>query len=60
MITNPDQVVAKLHYPMRVDGLTKVMKGLAKIYGEGLVIITGGPLWEDGWMVIATPEERTT
>lgn len=53
MITDPAAVVAKLAYPMRVTGLTKVMKGLAKIYGDDLVIITDGPLFEHGWMIVA-------
>jgi hypothetical protein len=31
------------------------------MYGDGLVIITAGPLWESGWLVIATPDDdRTT
>lgn len=54
MITNPDLVVAELRYPIRVDGLTKVMRGLCKIYGAAdLVIVTDGPLWRDGWMTVA-------
>jgi len=57
MITDPDSVVAQLRYPMRVDGLTKVMRGLSRLYDDDrLVIVTDGPLWREGWMTIA----RTT
>ena len=60
MITDPACVVAKLHYPMRITGLTKVMSGLAKLYGDDLVIITDGPLFEHGWMIVAQPDLTKT
>ena len=52
-----DRVVAKLRFPIDLgsNGLIQVVKGLQKIYGKGLVIVTDGPAWEDGWMIIATP-----
>ena len=54
MITDPSLVVARLAYPMGVTGLTGIMKGIAKVYhDEDLVIVTDGPLWRAGWMVVA-------
>ena len=54
MITDPSLVVAQFAYPMGVTGLTDVMKGLAKVYRDkDLVIVTDGPLWRPGWMVVA-------
>lgn len=53
MIENPERIVAQLRLPARIDGIDKVVGGLESMYGSGLVIITDGPLWRDGWMVIA-------
>lgn len=57
MIEDPDRVVAKLRLPARVDGIDRVVRGLEKMYGKGLVIVTDGPLFEPGWLVIATPQD---
>jgi hypothetical protein len=55
MIDDPDRIVAKLRYPMRGRRMDHLIKGLQGLYGPGLVIVTDGPLWEPGWMLIATP-----
>jgi hypothetical protein len=34
------------------------MKGLSQMYGDGLVIITDGPLFESEFMIIALPTEE--
>ena len=60
MITDPNQVVARLAYPMGIDGLQKVMRGLARVYRDkALVIVTDGPLWKAGWLTIAHPNPET-
>ena len=56
MIEDPARIVAKLRYPMPAAGMGSTMRGLRKLYGPGLLIVTDGPLWEPEWMVIATPD----
>jgi hypothetical protein len=56
VITDPARVVAKLRYPMPAAGMRDLVRALQRLYGPGLVILTDGPLWEHGWMLIATPD----
>lgn len=59
VITDPEAVVAQLRYPMGIRGIDRVMRGLAQIYHDPeLVIITGGPLFREGWMTIAQDPAR--
>ncbi len=54
MITDHALVVAKLRLPALVSPLSRVIKGLSKMYPDAeLVIITDGPLFEYGWMIVA-------
>lgn len=53
--TNDSSVVAALRYPMRIEGLKKIVDGLQQMHGKGLVIRTD--LGDGEWMVLAHPTE---